>query len=465
MSFSRRSFLLGAGSGLSLLVLTACTDESPRPTQSPTPSAAPSQAVPRPSGIERSAWSSDPFSRGAQSYLAPGATPQHRDDLAKPVGGRVFFAGEATSADLAGSVLGAQQSGARAAAEVLDVVRTGEKIAVIGAGAAGAEAARVLFQRGIDVIVLEARDRVGGRIDTRAPKSWPFGVELGAWRLGKVTDESLLTRLASLGIATNPLTGLLAAGIAGHTTDNSVGAPALATARSWAEARLVDPSLSAALDGSGATAGAVGATFEGLSGAGLLNASLASLASVTGASASELSTWYGLAGLPARDRMVTGGFSGLIRDGLDGVRVSLSTAVLGVSYSDSAVSLKLGTGESLTVDRVVVTVPLGVLKKNAVAFDPLLPFSHRTAISALGMGSVETVWLRFDKPFWSTDAAFWSIVGSDTDITDWVNLQAVTGEPVLVGIVGGKAARRVAKLSDDELVESVLTALAPFANA
>ena len=162
---------------------------------------------------------------------------------------------------------------------------------------------------------------------------------------------------------------------------------------------------------------------------------------------------------------MTGKFSGLITDALDGVRVSLSTAVLGISHSDSAVSLKLGTGESLTVDRVVVTVPLGVLKKNALAFDPLLPFAHRAAIGAIGMGSIETVWLRFDTPFWSSDAAVWSLVGTDNDITDWINLQAVTGEPVLVGIVGGKAARRVAKLSDDQLVDAALAALAPFATA
>jgi len=465
MSFSRRTFLLGAGSGLSLLVLTACTDEPPRPTKSPTPSPTPAAAVPRPAGIERSAWSTDPFARGAQSYLAPGATPQHRDDLAQPVGGRLFFAGEATSSDLAGTVLGAQQSGARAASELIGEAGDGEKIAVIGAGAAGAEAARALVRRGFDVIVLEARDRVGGRIDTRTPKSWPLGVELGAWRLGKVTDEPLLTRLASLGIETNPLTGLLASGADSHTADNTVGAPALSTAETWAEAQLVDPSLTASLDGSGAAATAAGASVDGLAGAELLDASLASLAVLTGASAAELSSWYGLADLPDRDRVVTGGFSGLISDALDGVRVSLSTAVLGVSYGDSSVSLKLGTGESLTVDRVVVTVPLGVLKKNAVAFDPLLPFPHRTAITALGMGSVETVWLRFDKPFWSTDAAIWSIVGGESDITDWVNLQAVTGEPVLVGIVGGKAALRVAKLSDDDLIDSVLTALAPFAEA
>ena len=465
MSFSRRSFLLGAGSGLSLLVVTACVEESPRPTRPATPSPTPSSAVPRPSGIERSAWSTDPFARGSQSFLAPGATPQHRDDLAQPVGGRVFFAGEATSADLAGTVLGAQQSGARVAAEVLGVVSSGEKIAVIGAGAAGAEAARALVQRGFDVIVLEARDRVGGRIDTRTPKSWPLGVELGAWRLGEVADQSLLARLAALGIQSNPLTDLLAAGENGRSTGNTVGASALAAATNWADAERADSSLTAALEGSGATAKAAGTTVDGLDGTELLAAALASLAGVTGASASELSTWYGLTDRPARDRIVTGGFSGVVTDALKGARVSLSTAVLGVSYSDSAVSLKLGTGESLTVDRVVVTLPLGVLKKNAVAFDPLLPFTHRTAITALGMGSVETVWLRFDKPFWSTDAAIWSLVGTDSDITDWVNLQAITGEPVLVGIVGGKAARRVVKLSDDDLLGAVLTALAPFAGA
>ena len=465
MSFSRRSFLLGAGSGLSLLVVTACVEESPRPTRSATPSPTPSSVVPRPSGIERSAWSTDPFARGSQSFLAPGATPQHRDDLAQPVGGRVFFAGEATSVGLAGTVLGAQQSGARVAAEVLGVVSSGEKIAVIGAGAAGAEAARALVQRGFDVIVLEARDRVGGRIDTRTPKSWPLGVELGAWRLGEVADQSLLARLATLGIQSNPLTGLLAAGENGRSTGNTVGAPALAAATTWADAELADSALTAALEGSGATAKAAGTTVDGLDGTELLAAALTSLAGVTGASASELSTWYGLTELPARDRIVTGGFSGVITDALKGARVSLSTAVLGVSHSDSAVSLKLGTGESLTVDRVVVTLPLGVLKKNAVAFDPLLPFTHRTAITALGMGSVETVWLRFDKPFWSTDAAIWSLVGTGSDITDWVNLQAITGEPVLVGIVGGKAARRVVKLSDDDLLGAVLTALAPFAGA
>jgi monoamine oxidase len=463
MSFSRRSFLLGAGSGLSLLVLTACIDGTPNPTTSPSVSATATPGVPRPSGVQRSAWTSDPFVRGSHSFMAPGSTPQHREDLGRPLNGRVFFAGEATSTDLPGTVLGAQTSGARAAAEVAALAGAGEKIAIVGAGAAGAEAASSLSRRGFEVIVIEARDRVGGRIDSRTPTSWPLDVELGAWRLGHTADAVLLDRLAALGIETSSFASLLVRGTTGQVTVNPVGSRAIATATAWADEQPTDPNFGVALDKSGAAAEAAASASDGLSGTELLDGALAAFATTIGASASELSTWYGVGDIPVYDRVVTGGFAGVVADALTGVRTSLSTAVTGVSYRDSGVSLKLGTGESLTVDRVVLTVPLGVLKAGSIRFDPLLPFAHRAAIGALGMGSVETVWLRFDKPFWSTAAAVWSLVGTDHDITDWVNLQAVTGEPVLVGIVGGKAARRVAKLSDAQVVDAAMTALAPFA--
>ncbi len=448
-----------------MLVLTACTEPTPIPTPSPTVTPTAIPAVPRPAGILRSNWTTDPFSRGSHSFMAPGATPQHRDDLAKPIDDRVFFAGEATSADLPGTVLGAQGTGARAAVQVAAVAGTGEKIAVIGAGVAGAEAARSLTRRGFNVIVIEARDRIGGRIDSRSPASWPLGVELGAWRLQESSDAVLLNRLTALGIQTSPFTGLLVKGVAGEATANAVGPHAISTATAWADEQAGDPSLAVALDKSGAIAAAAGSASDGLSGVDLIDGSLASLATDTGAGPKELSSWYGVGDIPTYDRLVTGGFGGVVSDALTDVRTSLSTAVLHVSYGTSKVSLQLGTGESLSVDRVIVTVPLGVLKKGSIRFSPLLPFAHRTAIDALGAGSIETVWLRFDEPFWSSDAAIWSIVGTDHDLTDWINMQAITGEPVLVGIVGGAAARRVAKLSDAELADAAMAALAAFAKS
>lgn len=63
-------------------------------------------------------WQSDPFSRGAYSYVAAGGTPSIRR-LAEPVADTLFFAGEATHETLGGTVGGALSSGYRAAAEVL----------------------------------------------------------------------------------------------------------------------------------------------------------------------------------------------------------------------------------------------------------------------------------------------------------------------------------------------------------
>ena len=51
---------------------------------------------PAPRCIERTSWTRDPFSLGAYSFVSKGSTPADIDVLAEPIGGRLFFAGEAT---------------------------------------------------------------------------------------------------------------------------------------------------------------------------------------------------------------------------------------------------------------------------------------------------------------------------------------------------------------------------------
>jgi monoamine oxidase len=63
-------------------------------------------------------WQHDPFARGAYSYLLVGGG-EAQGALAEPLDGTLFFAGEATDPEEAGTVTGALQSGMRAAAEVL----------------------------------------------------------------------------------------------------------------------------------------------------------------------------------------------------------------------------------------------------------------------------------------------------------------------------------------------------------
>ena len=463
MSFTRRTFLIGAGSGLSVLVLTACAvDARPEPTPSPTRTA--TGVVPVPASFARSAWGKDSFARGAVSYMAVGSTLEHRRALSAPLIDRVFFAGEATSVDRAGTVVGARQSGIAAADAVAGAAATGEKIAVVGAGASGAEAARALTQRGYDVVVIEARKRVGGRIDTRTDDSWPFPAELGAWRVA-ADDAALAADLERLGIDTvgfgDPAPAVFRSPT-GESDADPVSAAAVESALEWAKMQATDVSIESSLDDSGAAAIAAASGTGELAGDALLDQHLADLATVYGADAADLSSWFTAPGVDA-DGVVTGGFGTMVEDALDGIETFFSTAVVGVAYNENRVSLRLGSGESLSVDRVVVTVPLGVLQNESIVFDPLLPFEQRAAIAALGMGTVDTVWLRFDTPFWTTDAVLWNLVGTDDEITTWYNLEPITGEPVLVGVVGGAAAERTELLTDDELTTSVLQTLAPFA--
>src|SRR5215468_9883213 len=69
-------------------------------------------------------------------------------------------------------------------------------VIVIGAGVAGLEAARRLARGGLDVIVLEARPRIGGRIDTHRLPGWPAPVEAGA-EFVHGRPRELLRRLAA----------------------------------------------------------------------------------------------------------------------------------------------------------------------------------------------------------------------------------------------------------------------------
>ena len=482
-AMKRRTFLLGSVSGLSLVALTACEAPTPRPTASvtPKPTATPS-LVPKPAAMRRTSWSADPFARGSFSFPAVGATPEQRAALSQPVDDLLFFAGEATSADAFGTVQGARESGQRAARDVGAAAAAGERIAVIGAGIAGLTAARDLQDAGFDVVVVEARDRIGGRINTVTDKDWPFPIELGAAfvrRTGQTTlDEDLIDR----GVATAPFSLVPEARTAAGTVVEvpDTGAQAVASALEWAAEQPADVSIAVALADSGASKLSTTDADTGVSDADWLDYQITVLLDPkTGAPVTEQSSWYSEANMEANseaspkadagtdvdlggDRIVLGGFATLLVDVSEGIDVLSSSVVTRIAYSDAGASLRLGNGESLSADRVIITVPLGVLKTKVMEFDPPLPFAHRGAIAALGMGTLDKIWLQFDEPFWDTDAPLWSTVGGDDDFRIWINMVPLTGEPVLVGLVAAETALRLAEVDDDEFLAAALSSLEPF---
>ena len=76
------------------------------------------KGIPEPVGFQITRWASDPFAFGSYSFQPVGSTPELRKELARPLDGKLFFAGEATEQDYFGTAHGAYLSGLRAAREL-----------------------------------------------------------------------------------------------------------------------------------------------------------------------------------------------------------------------------------------------------------------------------------------------------------------------------------------------------------
>jgi monoamine oxidase len=328
-------------------------------------------------------------------------------------------------------------------------------VVVIGAGFAGLAAARRLSDAGVRVTVLEARDRVGGR--TRTDTSLGVPIDLGAsWIHG--TEG-------------NPLVGL-ADEVGARTVETDFDDFVLLGAQG-----VVDPGAAGAasadwdriaghLDSLSKDAGEDESLADGLQGitdpADPLAAWIVTsqTAGEYAADPDELSLrWFGSESqFDGPDVILPGGYMQLSERLAQGLTIQQGTEVKRISHGGAQVRIETSQG-TVTADRVLVTVPLGVLKAAAITFDPPLPATKRNAIARLGFGLLNKVVVAFDEPFWPESVPMIGLVGVQQPVTDLVNGLIFAGEPLLVGLRGGAAAWSRERLSDEETVAELIAAL------
>lgn len=427
--------------------------------------------VPRPADLIRTNWSADVFSFGAYSFMRAGATPDDRAAVRQSIADRLFFAGEHTSVDFPSTVHGAMASGRRAADDLLLVAQNNERVVVVGAGISAVTCAAALAASSMDVTVLEARDRVGGRLNTVEPTGWGMPIDRGASWVHDVDASDLVERLDAAGVTSGEWDWEDVRSAA--VSDGDAAAIKIATT-------IEDAAMGAVLaaeqdDDDGidlASATRVQLTEEAVD-AGAVDAVAlerffsVEIATEYGADAEQLSARWALnEGSEGDDAFVTGGYQRLAQAVADDLEVRTNSTVARIELGDATVTVTTTAGERFEADRVVVTVPLGVLQAEAIEFEPALPDGHAQAIDRLGMGVLDKFWFRFDTPWWSEESAVWSITERiDSPFVEWYNLLPLTGEPILLALLGGDTARQWSIRTDLEVTDAAIVALQRFADA
>ena len=333
-------------------------------------------------------------------------------------------------------------------------------VAVIGAGAAGLAAAHRLQERGVDYLLLEAQNRVGGRAYTERSHDGAFAVELGA-EFVHGTPASTLELLQAAGEPT----------MAGESHHFQLRNGRLQEAGDVWEAieRVLDRvdlhgrdhSVESFLDTisvgelTSETRDEVRSLIEGFDAAITTDASAIAIAK----------EWR--SGVNDTSSRPVNGYAPLMQHlaRLVAERTLLETRVDAVRWSPQHVELHATRFEKpmqVHARRAIVTLPIGVLQAQPQLFSPALPSQKRAAIDAVAMGPVIKVVLDFRSRFWEEldggryrDAGFFQAPRLPMR-TIWTRLPERT--TLLVAWAGGGAAQRIINAGTDPIDTALDTA-------
>lgn len=332
----------------------------------------------------------------------------------------------------------------------------GKTVIVIGAGISGLAAAKKLQEKGLNVIVLESQDKVGGRLKTNRT-------------LGVAFDEG-----ASWihGINGNPITAL--AKEAGMTTAETIDDQADAcydiggVLRSASTYDAAETELYRILDtlmNSGNATQSFETVFNSLypahSADRLWKFLLSTYVTFDCGDLNNLSSLLYNEGeeFGGVEKIATNGYDTIANYLSSELNVQCNQRVSKIDYSNTKIKVTHNGTES-EADYVLVTVPLGVLKNNSIQFMPGLPSAKQTAIQKIGMNCVNKFLLTWDHPFWD-DTQYIVYTPETTDKFNYfVNVNKYNPSAnALMTFAYADYARQTETMSDAQIISEIMVHL------
>ena len=340
----------------------------------------------------------------------------------------------------------------------------GKKVLIVGAGIAGIAAAQTLQKAGYEVVVLEARQRIGGRIWT--DRSLGTAVDMGAsWIHGaKGNPITELTKQYQIKTATSKRWQVKL-----YKTDFSVlHNEALRQKREmafWmyrrayrlANLQRKDTPMALMLER------LIKDYDLSLEDQNYLRWRLRVSELSEGASLHRLSTWYDTGKRFRGGQLVfPQGYDQVVKKLAQGLNIQLGQVVHHIRWGQKEVKIITQQNKTFEGDIALITLPLGVLKKGQVTFSPALPAFKQKAIQSLGMGLLNKVILQFDDFFWDKKLQFISHLSPQNNpYIMYMNWGYFSQKPILIATVAGKFGK---VLEEENINHTKKQALATLGN-
>jgi monoamine oxidase len=335
-----------------------------------------------------------------------------------------------------------------------------EKIIVIGGGVAGLMATKELTEKGIEVILLEASERLGGRVNTLLDAKFDVPVEAGAefihgnlpltqqlLKKAKINyhaigEERVFVKNGQWNAPDDPIPhwNLLIKKMKAVTTDIAI-------------ADFLDLYFSEEQYGSLRIN--VKRYAEGFDLADIATASTIALRN----------EWIN----EEEDQYrIDGGYHMLIHYLAQeckkkGAVIYTCCAATTIDWENNMVKISTGTGKIFVADKAIITIPLSLLQKNnkdenAIEFKPAIK-EQKAAASQIGFGSVIKIFLQFDTPFWEAKSKQLTFIISDQQVPTWWT-QIPNKSNTLTGWLGGPSAKELINAKESTIVKMSLESLA-----